>query len=324
VATNKSCNKADFDWTRYKKAPRRLTAVQLEALKTGHLRPLLDYVLAHPEVRFDIRPSGANIYYDGGSLLQLEGGLRTPLRGIFNLGYVGEHGEHVSELVDAAGVKGLLERFPERREQMWRHRHAGHGRDERRNQQLIARANDGRAPDAALVAVDIEYANARRIFDLVCFDRAELPCPRLVLVELKCRGAALNGKSGLQEHAIDFCEFLRAEGGRHVELALGELSTMVHQKVHLGLLPADLGFEAFAAEPPEFLVLFADYDACRPQLTTPLRQLRREIDDRLDGTGHLRFADLGDVETDHPERLRLHRDRLMDAHAFEAHRARAH
>ena len=46
---------------------------------------------------------------------------------------------------------------------------------------------------------------------------------------------------------------------------------MVQQKVDLGLLSADLGFEEFAPEPPEFLILFADYDVSRAQLTTRSR-----------------------------------------------------
>lgn len=324
VATNKSCDKADFDWARYKKPARRLTDKQMEALSTGHLRPLLDYTRENPDVRVDIRPAGANLYYDGGSLLQFEGGTRSPFRGVYNLGYVGEKGMHVAELPDAASVQQLIASFPERRKEMWRHRHSGHGRDERRNQQLIARANDGRSPTEAsdFVVVDIEYANARRVFDLVAFDRAELPRPRLVLIELKCRGAALSNNAGLQDHAIDFCEFLRAEEGRHVELAQRELTIMVQQKVELGLISADLGFEEFSGESPEFLVLFADYDVCQAQLTLPLSRLLTEIKERLGSLELLRFADLQQVDEERLDLLRLSRDHLMNSAAFDAYRER--
>lgn len=324
MATNKSCDKADFDWARYKKPVRRLTDKQMKVLSEGHLRPLIDHVLANPDLRFDIRPAGANLYFDGGSLLQFEGGSRSPFQGIYNLGYVGEKGMHIAELADAASVQQLLDSFPERREQMWRHRHSGHGRDERRNQQLIARANDGRSPEAAsdFVVVDIEYANARRVFDLVAFDRGELPRPRLILIELKCRGAALSNNAGLRDHGIDFCEFLRAEDGRHVELAQRELTVMVQQKVELGLVSADLGFEEFSTQPPEFLVLFADYDVCQAQLTLPLSRLRTEMEERLGGLDLLRFADLPTVDDQRLELLRLSRDQLMDASAFDAYRER--
>ncbi len=52
---------------------------------------------------------------------------------------------------------------------------------------------------------------------------------------------------------------------------------MVEQKQRLGLLSADLVFEGFAAEPPEFLVAFADYDVSLAQLQTPLERLRTEV-----------------------------------------------
>lgn len=324
MATNKTCDKADFDWASYTKAPRRLTPAQMEALSEGQLRPILDYALDHPEVRFDIRPNSANLYFDGGSLLQLEGGARSPFRGIYNLGYVGEKGMHVSELGDATKVRELVDSFDQRREEMWRHRHSGRGRDERRNQQLIARANDGRSlTDVSdFVVVDIEYANARRVFDLVGFDPAGLPRPWLTYVELKCQGGALNGKSGLRDHAIDFSEFFCADGGRHVELALRELSDMVRQKVDLGLISADLGFESFAQDRPRFLVLFADYDVCQAQLTTPLERIRDEFGERLGGLDLLRFADLPVVDEGRLDLLRLRRDQLMDSRTFDGYRER--
>ena len=81
------------------------------------------------------------------------------------------------------------------------------------------------------VIVDIEYCYARRSFDLVGFDSAGLPQPRLMYCELKCSGAALNGTSGLRDHGIDFGEFLGAEDGRHVESSKRELAAMVQQKV---------------------------------------------------------------------------------------------
>jgi hypothetical protein len=298
----------------------------MRALSNGHLRPLLDYALADPEVRFDIRPGGANLYYDGGSLLRLEGGTRSPFRGIYSKGYVGEKGEDERELTELPSTLSLIASFRERREQMWQHRHSGKGRDERRNQQAIARANSGRprATVGDFVIVDTEYDNGRRIFDLVGFDCACLPRPKLIFIELKCEGGALNGKSGLQDHAIDYGDFLCAQDGRHVGLSQRELSNMVKQKVDLGLLSADLGFEEFATEPPEFLILFADYDVCRAQLTTPLTRMRAEIEQRLGGLELLRFADLPVVDDGSTERLRLRRDQIMDSQAFDTYRERTH
>ena len=145
MATNKSCPKGEFDWSKYKKPLRRLTAAQEAALLRGHLRPVLDYVHAEPEVRFDVRPGAANIYYDGGSLLQLAGGTHRPFRGVFGLGYVGEKGNDVCELDDLATVERVVEGFAQRRSQMREHDGQGYKRAERRNQQLIARANGARS-----------------------------------------------------------------------------------------------------------------------------------------------------------------------------------
>lgn len=326
MATNKSCQKTEFDWGIYKKELRRLTPAQEEGLLHGHLRPLLDYVLAEPEVRFDIRPDAANIYYDGGSLLQLRNGARLPFRAVFSRGYVGEKGHHVDVLNDLAETVRQVEGFDERRRQMWEHGGEGYKRAERRIQQFIARANDARSLHATgdYVVIDIEYANARRKFDLVLFERNELPRPRLIYAELKCRSGALNGKASLQQHGIDFGEFLCAQDGYHVELSKREYAGVIEQKQRLGLLAADLGFEEFSAEPPRFLVIFADYDVCQAGLRTPLERLRGEIEKRLGGLDLLRFADLPTVDDGTGPLLRLSREQIMDSAQFDAYRERAH
>jgi hypothetical protein len=329
VATNKSCDKADFDWGIYDKALRRLTPAQEEALREGHLRPLLDFVLAEPEVRFDIRPDAANIYFDGGSLMQLKNGTQLPFKGTFSRGYVGEKGHDVNVLDDLAAVEREVEGFAQRRRHMREHDGEGYKRAERRIQQFIARANGASSSlaDAGdYVVIDIEYAYARRKFDLVLFDRSELPRPRLIYGELKCRSGALNGKAGLQQHGIDFGDFLCAEGGRHVELSKREYAGVIEQKQRLGLLSPDLDFDGFSAELPEFLVLFADYEVSQAGLRTPVARMRAEIEKRLGSLDLLRFADFPEFDDDgNGPQLRLCRERVMDSEQFDARcRERAH
>ena len=145
LATNKSCDKGEFDWGVYKKALRRLTPAQEEALSGGTLRPLLDYVLAEPEVRLDIRPNAANIYYDGGSLLQLKNGTRLPFTGTFSRGYIGEKDYEESLLRCLADSEHEVQGFEKRRWQMREHDGEGYKRAERRIQQSIARANGGQS-----------------------------------------------------------------------------------------------------------------------------------------------------------------------------------
>ena len=99
---------------------------------------------------------------------------------------------------------------------------------------------------------------------------------------------------------------------------------MIRQKQRLGLLSADLGFEEFSDEQPEFLVMFADYDVCQNQLRTPLASLRAEIEQRLGSLELLKFADFPKVDDGNTELLRLRRKQVMDSNQFDAYRERAH
>jgi hypothetical protein len=326
MENNKSCPKGEFGWSSYRKAPRRLLEAQMAELLRGRLRPLLDYVLEHPDVRFDIRPRNANVYFDGGSLLRLEGGGRMPLQGVFDLGYVGSHGLQRQRLDDPEAVESLVHGFEERKKQMLHHWGAGTGRAERRVEEHIARANDARSLDSVgdFVIFDIEYCYARRCFDFVALDRAGLPCPQLILAELKCRAGALHGTAGLRDHGIDFGELLCAEDGRHVSIVKNELAELFKQKQLLGLLSPDIPFEGFSSDPPEFLVMFADYDVCQAQPQTALDRLRTEVRSRLGSLELLRFTHLPEVHDEgRTDLLRLHRESVMDSDEFEAYRQRA-
>lgn len=321
---NKSCPKADFRWSDYRKALRKLSPAQETALSAGVLRPLLDYVHEHPDVRFDIRPGKANLYFDGGSLLRLEGAAATRFRGVFDLGYVGESGLIKYDMTTADGVKKVVDDFETRREQMYEHRHAGNGRDERRYSQHIARANDARSAeyDGDFAIYDIEYSYARRCFDFLLFDRRELPEPRLIFGELKCRPGALNGSAGLREHGIDFGEYLVAESGRHVDISRLELADMIRQKQRLELVDPLMPFAGFSSAPPLFMLIFADYDVRKRQLETPLERLRDEVAKRLGDTSLLRFADFPAADDGVTDLLRLRPEHVMTSDQFDAHRAR--
>jgi hypothetical protein len=326
VETNRSCPKGSFGWSHYKKAPRRLTVAQTAALTDGHLRPLLDYALDDPEIRFDIRPGKVNLYYDGGSLLRLQGGTHRPPQGAFDLGYVGESGYCTYELSDRSAVLALREQLADRRRDMDAHREAGSARAERRYEQRIAHANDARSMDGVgdFVIFDIEYSYARRRFDFAAIDVAGLPRPRLILGELKCRAGALNGTASLQAHGEDFAELVRAENGRHVTIVRDELADLICQKQRLGLLAAGLGFEGFSDDTPEFLVMFADFDVGKAQLQTPLSRLYDEVDSRLGNRDLLKFAHLPQVEGVGLAELRLRRESIMDSDAFDAYRQASH
>jgi len=324
VLSNKSCPRNAFDWSVYKKEPRWLSPSLEREFAIGVLRPILDYAFSDSGVRLDIRAEAVNLYYDGGSLLKLHGRKRGPHKAVFDLGYVGGKGPKVEWVASTDDAQTLVDRLGERRHQMDAHREAGHARAEVRNEQFIARANDGRSTGSVgdFLVVDLEYSYARRRFDLVLIETVELPRPRLILAELKCNYGALLNEAGLPAHAEDFCDLLGAEGGRHVDIVKDELAHLFRQKRRLGLLSDALALECFSPEPPLFLVVFADYDARQRQATTALSRMHAVMRERLGDLRLLRFADLRDVsDRGTGAGLRLGRDEVMASGAFDAYRS---
>ncbi len=327
MATDKSCPKGG--WDTYHKQPRRLSATQMEALRHGHLRPLLQYALDHGEVRFEIRPAKANLYFEGGTLVRLEGGSRSPFKGVFDERYNnatkgGQQRPCPTPLATRAQVEELVAAFPVRQEQMRLHEKDGTGRMELRLEQFIARANDLGSKSEFFV-VDLEYSYGRCRPDLVLVARGELPHPRLVLAELKCAGQAMCGGAGLGQHARDFAWLVQHSGGAHLRAIKQDLTGLIKQKKELGLVPTGLPFEGLADEVPLFLVVFADYDVRRQRhggtLDRGLGDLREEMISAFGGLDLLRFADFPDV-SDGGEGglLRFRRAGLMTWAEFEAYR----
>jgi hypothetical protein len=329
VATNKSCPKDDFCWENYQKASRKLTKAQREAFLHGHLRPLLDYALDDPEVRLEIRPGKANLYFEGGTLVRLEGGTTSPFGGVFDEPYNnatrgGEQKPCPTLLTTSSQVEELVAAFPARRQQMRRHEGDGTGRMELRLEQFISRANDA-AAEAEFVVVDAEYSYGRCRPDLVLFARAELPQPRLILAELKCDARALCDDAGLGQHAHDFVAPLNAGGGSHLQTMKNELSRLVDQKKELGPVPRNVPFASFSAESPLFLVVFADLrvkgQVCGRIFDRALAELRAEMLAGPSSLDLLRFADFPDVsDRGAGDLLRFRRAAMMTAAQFDDYR----
>jgi hypothetical protein len=309
VTNNRSCRKEHFDWSIYHKPKRILTDDQELTLTNGTMRPLLDYVLSQPDVRFDIRHHKANLYFRGGNLLRIAFE-KSPSGGIHHFGEFDlNYSVRDSSLRRANNIVRVsldtedevkncaaeLERFRGHMLGWW----ADHPKGERTYEQYIAAANehlDRQAPPEYLV-VDIEYQYARRRFDLVALRRNPTEAdpvgflkPHLSLWELKCDKRALSGTSGLIDHADDYSRFVRAENGEHANRAKTEYAAMVKQKQRLRLLP-QFDLEEFSAKRPEFLLLFADYEVREPGLTQPLASFLGclEKDGLLDSAG---FADI--------------------------------
>lgn len=278
-------------------------------------------MLAHDEVRLEIRPAKANLYFGGGSLLRLQGRDPQHFEEVFDSRYIAGSGPESSPLRSAEDVARLVAALPRRQADMQAHDKDAHRHEELRCEQAIARANDARtlAEAGDFVVVDIEYGYARIRFDLVLIDMHELPRPRLVLAELKCNRGAIDGKCGLEGHGTDFAALLGAEEGRHVEKIRRELEGVVEQKKRLGLLSADLPFEGFSPQSPLYFIVFAGFDARDASLRTPLARLLAAAGKHPEGLELLRFVQLPRAD-DVDAELRLRRDEVLDLAAFEEHR----
>lgn len=328
MAINKSCPKGG--WETYRKRPRRLSVAQVEALLRGHMQPLLQYAQSHAEVRFEIRDGKANLYYEGGTLVRLEGGTRSPFKGVFDERYNnatrgGEQGPCPTLLATRSQVEELVAALPARQQQMRRHEGDGTGRMELRLEHFIGHANEAGSTGEFFV-VDIEYSYGRCRPDLVVVERGELPCPRLILAELKCAGQALCGRAGLGQHAHDFAALVRRGDGSNLRGIKEDLAGLLKQKKELGLVPRSLAFDGFSDEVPLFLVVFARYDVRRQprggSLDRALAELSSEMSSAFGGVDLARFVDFPDVsDSGEGELLRFRRAGLMTWAEFEAYRA---
>lgn len=321
--------KSSVDWTGYSKPDRILTDQQEAAICGGILRPLLDYAVSDPELRFDIRARKANLYHRGASLLRLSG-TSAPFSAEYDAHYrvaLSERADDTAETVLLATeteTSALTTKLSEVRKAMdtWID---DAPRTERSWLQSIAAANAGaNAWDDEYVIVDIEYAYAKRRFDFVAIRRVEgvtgpgaFANPQLVLGELKIAGQPLSGRSGLAQQAADFVDLAKAESGAHLQRVREEITRLIAQKRRLGLLPEDLDVRGFSESIPELLVLFAGVDIGGTQHDRGITELHDRLAARRYPTDSLRFAHLADEDN-----LALTPTGSMTYREFKAHRQR--
>jgi len=280
----------------YRKRPRELAKSMMEALgPVGDLHPLLDAVAKDRRLRFEIRHRRFNVYYDGGTLMRVDGRERPWVlhfdENYFNGGALKPPTlpTQFSAIKDAhAWVKA----FPDLMTGMdaWWNLHP---KDERRHCQAMAAANSRMAgpPPADYLVLDLEYQWAQRRFDMVAAKRRSTKDdatgwaePDLVFVEVKSELSACYGKSGLGDHASDYRDIITSSDGRHVKDIKREYENVIAQKTRLGLLDVSLGFSRFSLSIPELLLVFVDLEA-------PLLEVRK-VSDALSRAAHIRFMRL--------------------------------
>lgn len=309
-----------FDWMTYSKPARLLSEAQESALAEGMLRPVLDVVLADPSLRLEIRARSANIYLRGESLVRLTG---EPIVAEFDsaAGQAPERtplasNDDVAELlrrIDAARAAGSEE-----------------SSNRRRVLQDLAGANgSGDLFENEYVVIDIEYTYGKRRYDAVALRRTEgvtgpggFANPRLVFVDVRYGDQGLIGLNGLEDVAGDVADFAKAAGGSHLDRARLEALDLAHQKVRLGLLPADLDVRAIDEGLPEFLVAFVDYEGIEDRRNdAPIIALHDRLMSRHFPAEHrLRFAEV--FSADAESGLLIAEDDVMSYRAFKDERNR--
>jgi len=243
----------------------------MKELKEGYLYRLLERVRNDRTLCLEIRENSINIYYRGGSLLQIKD-RSEGYEPRFDPNYV----DHVAGSVpldslpgmirDPAEVAAWLAAVPLLKQAMDLF-FGQHVRDEREVQQLIVRDNNmsSVARSTDFYVCDIEYANEQGRFDLVAVHwpsvghvRKEGSGRRLVLGEVKCGDRALTGTAGLHAHIEDADAFLSS--AENVARLKSEMVASFKQMRELKLVDCDKDLVSFSDQPPLLLLILANHD----------------------------------------------------------------
>ena len=166
---------------------RQLEPEFLNALKKGDLLPLLKLVKDDSSLCLELRGDYINVYYRGGSLMEVNHGASGP-RFHFDKNY------GVKPPESTAGVKAWLDAVPHLKHAMDMHEVRSKSRSEREAQQLLLRENnfgrDAQSTDYYICDIEYNVGNWQGQFDMVGVhwplkDREEATDRRLVFVEVK-------------------------------------------------------------------------------------------------------------------------------------------
>lgn len=304
--------KHEVDLPSYRKAPRLLPPDLENALGAGGgLRGVLERVKQDDQLRLEIRDGRFNVYYGGGSLLNVDA-RKDPWEMRFDREYFRGSAQILPNLPrqfrNSADSVAWVNAFQDLMKGMdaWRQ---ANPRDERRHCQEMAKANSARAgpPSGDFCVLDLEYQWAQRRFDLIAARRRPTTDestgwtePSLVFIEVKSDERACTGPSGLAGHARDYQSIVEAPP-LQAERIREEFEAVIQQKRRLGLVHRDWPFQRFSlALPLELLIVFVGLKPRSPKVSSLLAGVNKVLDD-LGDCGDIRFLRL--EETDYVMRI---------------------
>lgn len=260
---------------------RHLDAVFFQSLREGLLAPLTDRIRRDRTLLLSLRGSSINVYYRGGSLIQLRqttSGVEA-YRAFFDSGYLGGTSIDLpSSIANSESLAEWLSAIPRLKDAM--DLHFGSGKLEREFQQVVARENNQSivANESEYFVTDIEYADAGARFDIVAVKwlrehRRTVDRCRLCLIEMKYGDAALGGGSGLVDHLKDLHNFV--SNPSNVAVLRQSAQQQFNQLRELGLIevrqtrPIEVSDQA-----PEIVFLLANHHPESTVLARTLEKLR--------------------------------------------------
>jgi hypothetical protein len=273
----------------------------MKDLKDGFLAPILERVKSDHTLCLEIRKDYLNVYYRGGSLLELhKSGLRY--KAIFNKKYfVNEDDRKRSHFPgyfeEEKDVIAWSSMVPVLKHAMDTHP-SGKKMSEREAQQLVVRDNNfgPMSNQTDYYICDIEYnigqKSGGKQFDLIAIhwpsntsrqalrseSQSTFPEQQLVIIEMKYGDGALTDVSGIHSHIKDVNAYLEAPKNgvsENLKTLKNEMRQVFEQKRNLGLINCDCELESFSEEQPAFQLLIMNHN---PKSTVLDNQLETRPD----------------------------------------------
>jgi hypothetical protein len=242
----------------------------------GLLEPIVDRVRGDQSLCLALRADYINVYYRGGSLLNL-GRSPSGYAASFDPKYLGDDRPRSTPIRNAADVSDWLASVPAKKQAMDTYPKYS---TEREAQQFILRDNNFGAISRSTdyYVCDIEYASDHGRFDVVAVhwpsspaERKKPDARRLVLGEVKFGDAALVGASGLHAHINDVNAHVA--NPHNVGELKREMVQVFNQKRALGFLECEKDLLGFSDEKPLLLLLLVNHDPDKSRLRELLQTL---------------------------------------------------